>query len=183
MFNSRISRTSINLYLAIIIIFLLVQLLFRGREFFDLHEYQFLQATAIANAFLVTFTIAIFTAHNVWQASKNPNYSFLSVFKLAFLPAFLAGSMAIISVFAYYHFIDPIAIDQLKHEYLDHSLLQAKGIDNYDEVVAQVNSPEVRGFSLLNFRTFTFLLFALLFFCFSLSLMFSFLWKVKNTSS
>lgn len=182
MFQSRISRTTINLYLAIIIIFLLVQLLFRGNEFFQLHEFQFLQATAIANAFVVTFVIALFTAHNIWRASKQPGMSFLSIFKLAFLPAFLAGTLAIITVFAWYKFADPASIETLKHEYLDHSLIQAQGIDNYDEVVAQVNSPAVRDVNLVNFRTFTFYLFALLFFSFSLSLMFSFLWKVKNTS-
>lgn len=98
-----------------------------------------------------------------------------------FFPGVLAGVLSLVTVFAYYHYIAPEGIEQLKTEYLDYSLVQAEANGDYEEVAKVVNSPEVRATNLLSNRTFTLILGVMLFFTFSLALMLSFLWKIRNT--
>lgn len=181
MLKRTIRRSAIIIFLSTMAVFLLVQFLFKTQAYFQFSEFQYIIATAVANAFIITSIFAIVAATNLLKWNGKPGIDFWKIFKLMFFPAILAGVLSLVSVFAYYHFIDPDGIEQLKTEYLDYSLVQAKESGEYDEVAKVVNSPEVRATHLLNNRTFTLILAAMLFFTFSLSLMLTLLWKIRNT--
>lgn len=183
MLKSIIRKSAVILFVLTFIIFMAVQILFKNHTYFHISDFQYILATSIANAFVITTIYAIFGAYNMmrWTA-KNPG-SFFRIFKLTFLPGFIAGIMSLCAIFAYYYYIDPQGIEILKDQYLDYSLVQAQKNGEYDQVVKIVNSEAVRNTNLLTYRVFTLILGIMTFFNFSLALMITFLWKIKTTPS
>ena len=181
MLKRPIRRSAIILFILTLAVFLLVQVLFKTQEFFQFSEFQYIIATSIANAFVITSIYAFSAASNLLKWNSKPGIGFAKIFQLSFFPGFIAGVLSLLCVFAYFHFVDPTGIEQLKTEYLDYSLLQAKVNGDFEDVEKVINSPEVRNTNLLSNRTFTLILGVLIFFNFSLALMLSFLWKIRNT--
>ena len=163
------------------ILFFVVQFLFKTQEYFQYSEFQYILATSVTNSFIVTIIYAFFAARNMLRWIRKPESSFFRVFRLTFFPGVIAGFLSLCAVFAYFYYVDPSGIEQIKTEYLDYSLVQAQANGEYEEVAKVVNSEPVRNTNLLNFRTFTLILAILIFFNFSLALMLSFLWKIRNT--
>lgn len=181
MLKRPIRRSAIILFILTLVVFLVVQILFKTQEIFQFSDFQYIIATSIANAFVITSIYAFVAASNLLKWNNKPGISFIKIFKLSFLPGFIAGVLSLLCVFAYFHYVDPSGIEQLKTEYLDYSLVQAKVNGDYEDVEKVINSPEVRNTNLLNNKTFTLILGILIFFNFSLALMLSFLWKIRNT--
>lgn len=180
--RNSIWRSAIVIYVLTMAVFLILQFLFKTQEFFQFSEFQYLIATAILNAFVITSIFAIVAARNINRWNSINKMAFFKIFKMAFFPGVLAGVFALISVFAYYHYLDPEGIEQIKTEYLEYSIIQAEGSENYEEIKQMINSPEIRGANLLSMRVFTLILGVMLFFNFSLSIMLSMLWKIRNSS-
>lgn len=181
MLRNSIRRSAFIIYILTLVVFLLVQYLFKTQEFFQFSEFQYIISSSVANAFVITTIFALVAASNLLKWNNKPGISFFKIFKLMFLPGLMAGILSLVTVFGYYHYVDPQGIEQLKTEYLDYSLVQAEANGEYDEVAKVVNSPEVRATNLLSNRTFTLILAVMIFFTFSLALMLTFLWKIRNT--
>ena len=182
MLQKSIWRSVLLLFLLTVIVFFAVQILFKDKEIFHISDYQYILATSMSNAFVITVIYAIVAAANMLKWSSLSNISFGKIFRITFLPGVLAGILSLCAIFAYFKYADPAGIEQLKNEYLDYSLVQAKAGESYDEVEKIVNSKEVRSTDLLSFRTFTLILAIIIFFNFSLALMLSFLWKIRTTT-
>lgn len=181
MLRKTLWRSAILLFVLTMLIFFVVQFFFKTQDYFQISDYQYILSTSIANAFVVTVIYAIVAATNMLHWNGKPEISFSKIFKLTFIPGFFAGLLSICAIFAYFHYVDSQGIEQLKTEYLDYSLVQAKANGEYDEVAKVVNSKEVRATDLLTFRTFTLILAIMIFFNLSLALMITFLWKIRNT--
>ena len=179
MFKKNIWYSALNLWVITMIIFLIIQILFKDQDLLQLSDYQYILATSIANAFVITTIYAIVAAYNMLIA-RGRN-SFGKIFQLTLFPGILAGFLSLFTIFAFYYYVDFQGIEQLKTEYLDYSLAQAKINGEYDEVAKVVNSDAVRATNLLSFRTFTLILGIIIFFNLSLALMLTFLWKIRNT--
>lgn len=182
MLRNSIWRSAIVIYVLTMLVFLLLQYFFKTQEFFKFSEFQYLLATSIANGFIITSIFALVAARNLIRWNSKPDITFFKIFKLNFFPGVIAGFMSLVSVFAYFHYVDPEGIEQIKTEYLDYSLMQVEGTEDYENIAEVINSPEIRETNLLSNRTFTLILGIVLFFTFSLSLMLSFLWKIRNPS-
>lgn len=185
MLKKAILKSALGLFLFSISIFLAVTFIFGGKGLVNWDEFQYILATSISNAFIITTVYALVAAYNLLKygnlnLSKNP-LSFIQTFALTFAPGTIAGLMALISIFLFFTYIEPQKIHQLLQEYLDYSLYQAKLNGSLEEVEPIINSPAVRNTNVLSIQTFTLISLAIIFFNFSLGLMFSFLWKVKNT--
>lgn len=176
-----ILKTALGLYFFCMILFFIVQLLFKNQQIFQLSEFQYLLATSISNAFIVTTVFALVASYNLIYWGKRKALNFFETFKLTFSPGAIAGLVALVSIFYLFHSVDSSGIQELLQQYLDYSLLQAKKEGNLEELAPIINSTAVRGTNLLNIRTFTLMSLGILFFNFSLGIMFSFLWKVKTS--
>ncbi|MDO5654845.1 MAG: DUF4199 domain-containing protein [Flavobacteriaceae bacterium] len=181
MLRNTIWRSTIYLFLLAMMVFFIVQFFFKDQNYFQISDFQYILTTGVSNSFVITTLFAIVAAYNMLKWDGNKSSSFWNIFKLSFIPGVLAGFFTLISVFAWYEYVDPAGIEQLKTEYLDYSLLQAKDNEAYEEVEKVVNSKEVRGTNLLSFRTFTLILGIVIFFNLSLALMVTFLWKIRNS--
>lgn len=181
MLNKTIRKSTILLFFFTMIVFFVIQLFFRDFTYFNFSEFQYLLATSISNAFVITTIYAIVVAFNMLSYSKKVKLRFLQVFKMSFVPGFIAGLSSLICVFLLFKYVDNNGIELLKNQYLDYSLAQAKINGDYEEVAKVINTDAVRSTQLLNYRTFTLILAVILFFNFSLALMVSFLWKIKTT--
>ena len=181
MLKNTIWRSTFQLFVLTMIIFFIVQFFFKHDNYVNVSDYQYILATSIANAFVITTIYAIVAAANMLRYDHEIRATFGRIFRLTFLPGVMAGIMSLCAVFAYFHFMDPAGIEQLKTEYLDYSLVQAEANGELEEVAKVVNSDAVRGTNLLNFRTFTLILAVMIFFNLSLALMLTFLWKIRNT--
>ena len=181
MLRNSIWRSAFELFILTMIIFFIVQILFKGKAYFQFSDFQYILATSIANAFVITTIYAIIAATNMLRWVNNPKATFGRIFQLTFMPGVIAGMLSLIIIFGYYHYLDPAGIEQLKTEYLDYSLAQAEVSGVSEEVAQIVNSKEVRATNLLSFRTFTLILGVVIFFNLSLALMLTFLWKIRNT--
>ena len=178
-----IIKSSLLLFLFTMLIFGIVQVLFRTQEYFQFSDFQYLLATSISNAFIITSIYAIFAAYNMLTQTKKQQLSFFKVFGLCFSPGVIAGFLSLATIFLIFHYLFPAVVEQLKNEYLDYSLLQYKDTKDYEEAAKIINSEAVRNTNLLNFRTFTLVSLVIVFFNFSLGLMMAFLWKVKTSTT
>ncbi|QAR31154.1 DUF4199 domain-containing protein [Ornithobacterium rhinotracheale] len=181
MLKNIIFKSTAILFFLTMVIFTAVQVLFRTQEYFQFSQFQYLIATAIGNAFVLTTLYAVMAAYNMIKQSSHPDLHFFKVFGLCFSPGTLAGFMSLISIFAFFYYVQPDWIEQFKNEYLDYSLLDAKEAGDYEKVAKVVNSQAVRDTNILNIRTFTLLSLVLVFFNFSLGIMMALLWKVRTT--
>ena len=176
-----IIKSSLILFLITMLIFGIVQILFRTQEYFQFSDFQYLLATAVSNAFIITTIYAVVAAYNMLTQTKKQQLGFFKVFGLCFSPGVIAGFLSVGVIFSIFYYYFPEGINQLKNEYLDYSLLQYKNDASYEEAVKIINSDAVRNTNLLNFKTFTIISLIIAFFNFSLGLMMAFLWKVKAT--
>ncbi|MRI63959.1 DUF4199 domain-containing protein [Ornithobacterium rhinotracheale] len=183
MLKNIIFKSTAILFFLTMVIFTLVQVLFRTQEYFQFSQFQYLIATAVSNAFVLTTLYAVMAAYNMIKQTNHPNLHFFKVFGLCFSPGVLAGFMSLIAIFAFFYYIQPDWIEQFKNEYLDYSLLDAKEAGDYDSVAKVVNSQEVRNTNILNIRTFSLISIVIAFFNFSLGIMMALLWKVRTTPS
>lgn len=181
MIKKTIVRTSIILYLITMILFFIVQLLFRTQDYVQFSEYQYLLATSICNSFVITTLYALFAANNMLVINKKTTPTFLQIFGVAFSPGVIAGTLTLISVFALFTYVENNGANQLFTEFLDYSLAQAKENGNYNELSKILNTPQMRSYNMLNTKMFSMLSIALVFFNFSLGLLISFLWKIRTT--
>ncbi|CAI9429768.1 DUF4199 domain-containing protein [Candidatus Ornithobacterium hominis] len=181
MLKNVILKTALGLYFFCMILFFLVQLFFRDEQIFHFSEFQYLLATSISNAFIITTVFALTAAYNLIYWGKRKTLNFFQTFKLTFSPGAIAGLLALASIFYLFYSVDTSGIQSLLQQYLDYSLLQAQKEGNLEEVKPIINSTAVRETNLLNIRTFTLMSLGVLFFNFSLGIMFSFLWKVKTS--
>ncbi|MXV38699.1 DUF4199 family protein [Flavobacteriaceae bacterium Ap0902] len=183
MLKSIIRKSAVLLFIITLLIFFAVQFFFKTDEYFQISDFQYILATSIANAFVITSVYALMGAYNMMRWTAKNNGGFLKVLKLTFLPGFIAGIMSLCAIFAYYYYVDPDGIELLKTQYLDYSLIQAQENGEYEEVAKVVNSEAVRNTNLLTYRVFTLILGIITFFNLSLGLMITFLWKIKTTPS
>lgn len=179
--RNSIWRTAIVIYVLTMSVFLLLQFFFKTQAFFQFSEFQYLIATSIANGFIITSIFALVAATNLIRWNSKHGVGFFKIFKLNFFPSVLAGFFALLTVFAYFHYFDPEGIEQIKTEYLEYSIIKAEGSENYEEIKQMINSPEIRATNFLSMRMFTLILGIVVFFTFSLSLMLSMLWKIRNS--
>ncbi|MGI9526631.1 MAG: DUF4199 domain-containing protein [Weeksellaceae bacterium] len=183
MLKSYIWKSSLLLFIITICIFIGVQVFFKTDEYFQISDFQYILASSISNAFIITSIYAIMGAYNMIRWTSKNQGSFFKIFKLTFFPGVIAGFLSLCAIFAYYYYIDPEGIELLKTQYLDYSLVQAKENGEYEQVEKVVNSDAVRSTTLLSSRVFTLILGIMMFFNFSLALMITFLWKIKTTPS
>ncbi|MBV7440849.1 DUF4199 family protein [Weeksellaceae bacterium TAE3-ERU29] len=176
-----IIKSSLILFLITMLIFGIVQILFRTQEYFQISDFQYLLATSVSNAFIITSIYAIVAAYNMLTQTKKQQLSFFKVFGLCFSPGVIAGFLSLAVIFLIFNNYFPEGVEQLKNEYLDYSLLQYKNEASYEEAAKIINSDAVRNTNILNSRTFILASLIIVFFNFSLGLMMAFLWKVKTT--
>lgn len=176
-----IFKSTLILFFLTILVFTTVQILFRTQEYFQISQFQYLIATAVSNAFVLTTLYAIMAAYNMLKQSNQSNLHFFKIFGLCFSPGVLAGFMSLIVIFSFFYYVQPDWIEQFKNEYLDYSLFDAREAGDYQSVAKVVNSQEVRNTQILNIRTFTLISVVIVFFNFSLGIMMALLWKVRTT--
>lgn len=181
MINKRVLISSIALFGTTMLIFFIVQLFLRTQAYFSFSEYQYLLSTAICNAFILTTLYAIVGAYNMVSQIHNKEIRMGTIFKLTFSPGIIAGLISVIAIFGYFWYFSPEGIEQLKTEYLDYSLLAAKGTETYEGVAEIVNSSQARNANILNIKTFSLMSLVVIFFNLSLAIMLSLLWKIKQT--
>lgn len=179
--QKKIWKTTFLLWALTLLVFFIVQFFLRDQSYFQFSDFQYILSTSIANAFVITTIYALVAAYNLVQSGKKEKLGFGSVFKLSFLPTAMASVLSLAVIYAYFYYIDSSGIEQIKTEYLDYSLYQAEGTENYEKTAEIVNSKEIRSTNLLSYRTLTLMLGGYLFFSLSLALMMSFLWKIRNT--
>ncbi len=174
-------RTFIGLTITTLVIFALVFFFFRDHSYINFSDDQFLVATRTSMAFGLTTLYALVAAYNVVTVGKKTKLSFGKTFKLTFVPGFFAGVVSLVIIFGVLYYYAPEAVEQLKEQFFESSRAEAVKGENADEILKRIDAAQ--DISLLTGRTLSLGIILILFFNISLSLMLSFLWKVRNTPS
>ncbi len=172
-------RTFVGLTIATLAIFALVFFFFRNHDYVDWRSDQFLVATRTSMAFGLTTLYAIVAAYNMIKMGKRTKLSFGKTFNLTFWPGFLAGTVSLVVIFALLYEYAPEVVEQLKQQFFESSRREAMKGENATEILERIDAAQ--NISLLTGRTLSLGIVLIAFFNLSLSLMLSFLWKVRNT--
>lgn len=150
---SRLSyKTSLWLFSITILLFLLVNFLFKDSTYLDLYSFQYYRTSLFVNCFVLPSLYGLFVFRLLFKHNKPEKKIFLDNFRNAFVSSFLGGFFSVVFIYLFLNFFDPVAIEILKEQHVNMMLSFAPSEQEKLAMMEKINFETIKNINPFGIR-------------------------------